>query len=529
MMFVWCKHSGVRVMSNNKMGGGDSNRLALYAAKNMTVSGQVLMRDYEDFDILGVSCNALPQGVCFSYHYTENITFHDGIPYPDILCNKETLHVKSHCTQGIWVHFCVGENTPTGDYKQELTFHTSGGDFKAVVCLKVYSTVLPSVKDGAFSQEYFFSATEYFSYKDVRLSVADRLPNFYRFERYSDKWWTLMSDIAQKMKEIRANVFWLPTLELLCDAGSCRVSEKEWKLDFTLVDKMIELFLSKGNFRHIVIKDHIVPNVGTAIRSIDEKGKMCTFPVFGEDAEAWADVFYPALYAHFKEKGWLSLLLMHLQDEPHNPQYWQWARKKCRTYMPEIVCGESLDIQSVAEQMDGYFDWYIPRIDIYEPHADFYKQCQAAGKTLWTYSCCYPEEHHWLNRFIDQPHVYIRQMMWACFSQGITGYLHWGFNFWDSEILSGIQAGARFKGDGFIVYPDAEHGALALSARFVATRDGAQEYELLALLAQKDESKAKEIAAKVAVNFTQFNTDENCVDEARKQILELLEKETEQK
>lgn len=522
MMFVWCKTSGERVMPSTRIARGDKPYLSLYAAKNMTVSGQVCLRDYEDFDILGVSVENLPDGVSFSYHYAECIAFHDGVPYPDILSNKREIHVKSHRTQGVWVLFTVGENAEVKESEITVLLKTSAGDFKATVALKVYPVTLPAPKDSALSQEYFFSATEYFPYQSTRLTVADRLPNFYRFERYSDEWWDLMKTVAQTMKFMRANVFWLPTIELLIDAGTKRTGETTWEFHFDFVDRMVELFLGNGSFYRIVIKDHIDPADGKAIKAIDEKGKLCHFDVFTEEADAWAEAFYTALYRHFKEKGWLDMLFMHLQDEPHAPQYWQWAREKCRAYMPDVRCGEPLDVHSVATQMDGYFDLYIPRVDIYAEDPAYYQAKQQTGIPVWCYTCCYPEEHWWLNRFIDEPQQYCRQIMWACYSQGITGYLHWGFNFWDSPILAGVQAGARFKGDGFIVYPDGENNTLALSARLIATLDGAQEYELLHMLSMRDERKAKELSESVAKTFTEFSLDETCADKARKMLLDLL-------
>ena len=82
---------------------------------------------------------------------------------------------------------------------------------------------------------------------------------------------------------------------------------------------------------------------------------------------------------------------------------------------------------------------------------------------------------------------------------------------------------ARYKGDGFIVYPDAENNAILLSARAVATRDGVQEYELLSLLAKKDKKKALQISRSVAKIFSDFNKNEDCMNNARKKILDILE------
>ena len=398
-MHVWCKNSSEQVLTNARPGKEDCATLDLYSARNMTVSAQICMRYHLGFEILGVQATNLPKGVTFSYNYAECITFNDGIPYPDILSSKKKIDVKRHYTQSIWVRFNVSKDSEVGNSILLLTVKTSAGDYTATFNLNVYAPVLPEVKDSKFSHEYFFSSTEYFSYKDQVLDVADRLPNFYRCQRYSNEWWQIMKSIAQTMKFMRANVYWLSTLELLRDAGSKRVSATEWVLNFELVDKMIELFLEHGSFNRIVVKDHFEPADGKKMRTLNEEGKMDLLEVFTEDGESWAKAFYSGIYNHFKEKGWLSMLSMHLQDEPHHEEYWKWAREKTREYMPGIRCGEPFDVHDPVPAFVGYCDLYIKRVDIYEYNEEFYKARKKEGAELWTYTCCDPETFCWLNRF----------------------------------------------------------------------------------------------------------------------------------
>ncbi|MBQ3507599.1 MAG: DUF4091 domain-containing protein, partial [Clostridia bacterium] len=137
------------------------------------------------------------------------------------------------------------------------------------------------------------------------------------------------------------------------------------------------------------------------------------------------------------------------------------------------------------------------------------------------YSCCYPFVMGWMNKFIDLPPIYSRLMKWACFTHGITGFLHWGFNYWGIS-LYGLHPDARFKGDGFIVYPDAENNSLMLSARGLNTIDGLQDWELLSLLQKKNPAAAKAIARRVAYGFTDLHTDPLSLEAARTEVLTLL-------
>ena len=215
------------------------------------------------------------------------------------------------------------------------------------------------------------------------------------------------------------------------------------------------------------------------------------------------------------------MLLMRLQDEPHSTEFWKWAREKCRQFMPGVICGEPLDTHTISRGLAGECDQYIPRIEVYEEGADYYLERQKAGDQVWCYSCCFPEVMGWLNKFIDLPPIYSRLMKWACFSHGITGFLHWGFNYWGNG-LYGMNPDARFKGDGFIVYPDAANNSLMLSARGLNTRDGIQDWELLSLLEKKNPAAAKAIAHRIARDFTDLHTDPLSLEAARVEILTLL-------
>ena len=219
------------------------------------------------------------------------------------------------------------------------------------------------------------------------------------------------------------------------------------------------------------------------------------------------------------------MLRMHLQDEPHGTACWLWARGKCEDYMPGVPCGEPIDTTGTSRILAGKCDLFIPRFDAYDSEALFFRERQAVGDTVWCYSCCYPEEPWWLNRFIDLPHIYTRLIYWACFSQKITGFLHWGFNAFGRASLYGIGPGARFKGDGYVVYPDAKHYAVRPSVRGLATAQGVEECELLMKLAKTDAALADTIGMSAARTFRDFEKDPAVLEAARVRLLTALDAE----
>ena len=519
-MYVWSKPASFQVFKNTKKWPEDSTALTLHSARRMVVSGQICLRHVElAFDITGVDVTALPDGVTAETYLTDYGVYNDGVPYPDIISTKKTTHVSMNATQSVWICLRVGEDAPVGTHTVSVTVHTNLKDFSVDWKLTVYPVTLPEPKDSGFGHEYFLNPFGFFP-KDHPCENPPCEP-FYPHVRYDEGWWALMANFAKTLADLRVNTLHVPLMSLLSDGGSKRVSETEWELKFDLFDKFVEHFLAHGSFRLISISAIIASVNGQRMQAIGEDGSVIWLEIFTPACEAWAKAFYGGLYKHFEEKGWLPMLQMRLEDEPHTTEYWKWAKDLCRECMPGVVCGEPLDTHAISRELCGYVDQYIPRIEVYEEGADYYLERQRAGDQVWCYSCCYPFEMGWMNKFIDLPPMYSRLMKWACFTHGITGFLHWGFNYWGIS-LYGLHPDARFKGDGFIVYPDVENNDLMLSARGLNTRDGLQDWELLTLLKAKDPVAAKAISRRVAKAFNDLHTDSAALEAARAEVLILL-------
>ena len=519
-MHIWSKPASSQVFKHTRMWHEDSAALTLHAARNMVVSGQLCLRDVgTPFDVTGLEVANLPAGITAKTYITDYIIYNDGVPYPDILSTKKSTHVATNATQSLWYSFSVGADAPVGTHTVTVTAHTNLGDYSVDWKLTVYPVTLPEPKDSAFGHEYFLNPTGFFP-KDHPCDNPPVTP-FYPHLRYDEGWWELMANFAKTLTAMRVNSLHIQPMPLLSDGGSKRLSDTEWVLDFGLFDRFVEHFLANGSFRYLTISAIIASVDGSTIHAVDENGRIIWLEIGSPEAEAWAEVYYGGLYNHFAEKGWLPMMQMRLQDEPHSTKYWKWAREKCRLYMPDVICGEPLDTHTVSRGLADECDQYIPRIEVYEEGKDYYLERQAAGDQVWCYSCCYPEEMGWLNKFIDLPPIYSRLMKWACFTHGITGFLHWGFNFWGNG-LYGMNPDARFKGDGFIVYPDAENNSLMLSARGLDTMDGIQDWELLNLLREKNPAAAKAIARRIAFGFTDLHASAQEVEAARAEVLTLL-------
>ena len=189
--------------------------------------------------------------------------------------------------------------------------------------------------------------------------------------------------------------------------------------------------------------------------------------------------------------------------------------------MPGVICMDALGRQSPCRGLQSQMDLWIPRIDLYEENRAFYDYRLTLGEQRWTYTCCVPNTPNYLNKFIDLPYWHNRLLFWGCFTRGFTGFLHWGYNYWDpDDTYFGLNPKAYFKGDGYIVYPDPETGTIKSSVRLICTRDSAEDYELLCIVAEKDAARANELAGRVLASFHDFTWDINTMKAAREALLQ---------
>lgn len=193
--------------------------------------------------------------------------------------------------------------------------------------------------------------------------------------------------------------------------------------------------------------------------------------------------------------------------------------------MPGILCMDAIDNQNPMKDLQQQMDVWIPRVDIYEKNREFYDYRMGQGDGRWIYTCCEPHHHNYMNKMMGFPLLHNRLLGWACFTNHFSGFLHWGYNFWDPEdIYFGLNRKNICKGDGYIVYPDKENGSVKGSVRMISTRDSAQDYELLKLLADRNPKKAFELAGRAAGRFNDFVWDEKEFEQIYGELLEELNK-----
>src|SRR6185295_1921298 len=153
-------------------------------------------------------------------------------------------------------------------------------------------------------------------------------------------------------------------------------------------------------------------------------------PITSDSAKTFYRSFIPALTQHLTEKGWNTIYMQHLMDEP--------IPENVKTYI-EIAnfikkLGPGLRIVEACHSKDvgNSVKIWVPQLDYMNTDYEFYKKRSEAGDEIWFYTCLNPKGEY-ANRFIELPLIKTRILHWINFRYHIPGYLHWGLNFWNEN------------------------------------------------------------------------------------------------
>lgn len=196
------------------------------------------------------------------------------------------------------------------------------------------------------------------------------------------------------------------------------------------------------------------------------------------------DAFLPALLNHIEEKGIKDKCYFHLSDEPHE-SHLDMYMKLYRVMKKHLGSSRTIDALSTV-------DFYLKgTVDIPVVHIDYTKPFEEHNIEYWTYYCCSSANYH-ANRYITMPNLRNRILGTQLYLMNVKGFLHWGFNFYYSQLsrckinpyLITDAGGAFPAGDAFIVYPG-EKDNVVESLRHEVLFDGFQDYMALKRLEEK--------------------------------------------
>lgn len=214
--------------------------------------------------------------------------------------------------------------------------------------------------------------------------------------------------------------------------------------------------------------------------------------------------FYRTWYAWLEGKGWAERAYLYMLDEPNELE----AYERVLALGAVVAEGAPQLRRLVVEQtytQNPDWPWIDPAVDIWCPlfgfvHEPSIKELQAGGDDVWSYTALvqrapgyHPDYEQVKNDAppfwqIDYPLMHYRIAPWLNRRYGITGLLYWSVCHWDDR-NPWDDPGFRvtYQGEGSLFYPGSDAGidGPIASMRLKNLRDGMEDYEYFALLAER--------------------------------------------
>lgn len=202
----------------------------------------------------------------------------------------------------------------------------------------------------------------------------------------------------------------------------------------------------------------------------------------GPDYENYLQQMLPALTEKLREWGIADKTFFHISDEP-GPKHFESYSKASNIVKPLIEGFKTADAMTNYEifQM-GAVKVPIPAVDHIEPFLE------GNVKELWTYACCV-QSYLVPNHFMMLPSFRSRILGVLMYKYNITGYLHWGYNFYScmhsvypvDPYVSTDSDGTFPSGDSFMVYPGKDGKPLG-TLRLMVVKEAFNDISALKLL-----------------------------------------------
>ena len=396
---------------------------------------------------------------CYPDNFDENYLRTQPGLYPDLLEPmdlSERLPVRK-MLQAVWVEIDPQGNVPSGTYPIAGTFVNDNGETVAQVKLEleVINAELPEQK--LIYTQWFY---------------PDCLMQYYGAKMYSKRHWEIIERFMKNARKYGQNMILTPLLspELDTYIGGYRPATQlvditlengQYRFSFEKLNKWVDLCERVG-IRYFEI-NHFFSQWGAAawpqvIATVNGTKKRIfgwDTPSDSEKYKAFLEALIPAFLTFMKSKnGADKRCWFHISDEP-KLQNMENYEKASRTLAPLLKGYPVMDALSNYEfYAQRAMDCPVPSVDKIQPFLD------NKTENLWAYYCC-AQAKDVPNRFFAMPSARNRIIGTQLYKFEIAGFLHWGYNFYNSQFSYGTvdpflcsDADAHFpSGDAYSVYP----------------------------------------------------------------------------
>ncbi|MCD7827471.1 MAG: DUF4091 domain-containing protein [Clostridiales bacterium] len=327
---------------------------------------------------------------------------------------------------------------------------------------------------------------------------SDCLAQYYNTEVFSEEYWRIVESFMETAVRHGVNTILTPifTPPLDTEVGGERLTVqlvdvtkqgKEYIFGFDNLKKWIET-AERAGMKYFEMS-HLFTQWGAKhapkIMAHTDKGFE---RIFGWETDA-AGVEYtdflrqlaPRLIDCINSLGVHDRCIFHTSDEP--------SEEDSITYTNAAkIIRELFGEFKITDALSDFMYYENGAVSSPVPCTDKIEEFAFKVPDLWTYYCCVQTKGNRPNRFFSMPSLRNRILGFLMYKYNLTGFLHWGYNFYNTQYskravdpFTETDAGGAFpSGDSFVVYP-APDGTAYASLRLKVFYEAVEDYEALRL------------------------------------------------
>ena len=447
--------------------------------------------------------------------------------YPDMLrplIYPNAVSLPNGQTHALWIDIELPEGFEAGEY--DISVEICNGD----ECLSCVTGEVRVVAADLPKQELIH--TEWF--------YTDCIANHYHCKVFSERHWKLIERFMRTATRNGINMVLTPvfTPELDTYIGGERLTTQlvdieltkkgTYKFGFDKLHRWIDLALDCG-YEYFEIPHFFTqwgakaaPKIIVKVNGRNKKYFGWHTDAMGEEYESFLSQFIPALVGEFKKRGLDKKCFYHISDEPKIEDIEHYTR--CKELVQRYL-GDYPIIDALSD-LEFYSTGALKKPAPNTRNAlDF---VNAGVNGLWAYYCG-GGRGGVSDRSMSMPSQRTRILGVQLYYYNIEGFLHWGYNFYNSchsrTVLDpyGYPDGGYFtpSGDCFLVYPGTD-GEAWESLRLNALREAMDDMRALKLYEERFGREATEKLimenAGDSLTFKEYPTDKKYLIELRERI-----------
>jgi hypothetical protein len=245
-------------------------------------------------------------------------------------------------------------------------------------------------------------------------------------------------------------------------------------LEFAPFDEAVEPYLAKG----LRLLNFPGTFLGDARGFFEEDHQWHGLELFSPGFNQAFTGYVHQVARHLREKGWLGHTILQLWDEPSREtrEIHRRLASLVRAVAPDVrICLATLPDSELLADVDI---WNVPLPDGYaEPAIRAFRE---RGGQLWGY------DSRLYSLDVESSSIEMRAYPWRLWRYGFSGAEWWSVSEWLGDPYTELDRCGGQNGGGFLLYPPREGaGAPVNSIRWELYREGVEDYDALALLAQR--------------------------------------------